>query len=358
MEKKILASILAVATIATCAFSAVACNQDVPQEDEVSSSAVKEVKDSGNLEVNDVTGTPGMRLNVVRLSTNYTDGNGEAGIATVAEEAYTLTATVLPADAADKTVTYTAAWQNANSTWAKSKNVNDYVTVTQATAGALTATVTCEQAFGEPIIVTVTSNSNPSAKATATLHFKQKVASYEIYADDDTPILTDGIYYTKYGEGTNNTDLFLRVGYENDGGGFDTYCCGSEVYTRANPDLSDDGDLYNYSYNLNIEPTAEFEAVLTGLGITSVVKGTSDDLGVNFDDFMNNIWLDEKGSTPEKKNQIIDAFLSFEGVAYTATLTDLVENVTVTFNISLDTSIISRQKQVESLTLNNMELEF
>ena len=65
MKKKILASILAVTTLATCAFSAVACNKEVPK-DEVSSSAVEEVKEEGKLVVNDVTTTPGMRLNVVR----------------------------------------------------------------------------------------------------------------------------------------------------------------------------------------------------------------------------------------------------------------------------------------------------
>ena len=64
MKKKILASILAVTTLATCAFSAVACNKEVPK-DEVSSSVVEEVKEEGELFVNNVTTTPGMRLNVV-----------------------------------------------------------------------------------------------------------------------------------------------------------------------------------------------------------------------------------------------------------------------------------------------------
>ena len=63
MKKKILASILAVATLATCAFSAVACNKEVPTA-EVSSSVVEEVKEKGELVVNDVTTTPGMRLNI------------------------------------------------------------------------------------------------------------------------------------------------------------------------------------------------------------------------------------------------------------------------------------------------------
>ena len=169
MKKKILASILAVATLATCAFSAVACNKEGPK-DEVSSSVVEEVKEEGELVVNNVTSTPGMRLNVVKALAYNANGT-----MAVAEDAYTLTATVLPEDAADKTVTYTATWNNADSAWASGKNVNDYVSVTQTTTSSLMATVTCKQAFGEAIIVTVTSNSNPSAKATTTLHYRQKL---------------------------------------------------------------------------------------------------------------------------------------------------------------------------------------
>ena len=199
MKKKILASILAAVTMATCAFSAVACNQDVPQEDEISSSVKEEVKDSGNLAVEDVTTTPGMRLNVKRLSAPYTGGDPDAGIATVAEDAYQLTATVLPADAADKTVKYSVAWSNANSTWAKGKTVTDYVSVTQASMGSLIATAACKQAFGEPIIVTVTSNNNAAAKATATLHYKQKIQLVQI-CDEDASMWEDPQDQTEYGD--------------------------------------------------------------------------------------------------------------------------------------------------------------
>ena len=200
MKRKILASILAVATMATCVFSAVACNQDVSQEDEVSSSVQEEVKDSGKLAVEDVTATPGMRLNVKKLSAPYTGDNPDAGIATAAEDSYQLTATVLPVDAADKTVTYSVAWSNASSTWANGKTVTDYVSVAQTSAGSLTATATCKQAFGEPIIVTVTSNNNPNAKATATLHYRQKVAYFQI-CDSYGEMWEDPTDYTQYSTG-------------------------------------------------------------------------------------------------------------------------------------------------------------
>ena len=347
--KKILASILALATLTTCVFTSVSCMKEAPV-DSSHTDVSGEIENEGGMEVEDVTPTAGMSLKVVKMSYNG-PLNPDTGIATAAEEGYQLTETVLPEDAADKTVKYSVAWSNADSTWANGKSVNDYVTVTQASEGALTATVTCNQAFGEPIIVTVTSNNNPNAKATATLHYKQKIASYGI-TGQGSDIFTDGVYYTQYGEGANYTDLFVKVGYVNDCETLSLKVQGTDVYTRENTEFT----KYGYC-ELDIEATAEFEAVLTGLGIESAFKGEGNDDGTYFDDFLNNCWLDIYGSTPEKKNQIINAFLAFEGVAYTATVKDTVENVTVIFNISLDTSLISGQKQVESVTEEKVELE-
>lgn len=97
------------------------------------------------------------------------------GVAETVEIAKTLTATLSPAYAADKRVDYTAQWVNADSTWATGKTVSDYVTITQETDGALTALLTCKQAFGEQIKVTVSARSNPSAQATCTLDYAKRI---------------------------------------------------------------------------------------------------------------------------------------------------------------------------------------
>jgi hypothetical protein len=101
-------------------------------------------------------------------------------ISSLAESAYTLTATVLPADATDKTVDWTVAFADPASEWATGKTVTDYVTVTPTSDGALTATVTCLEDFGEQIIVTVTSRNNPEAKATCTVDYRKRVESFYI----------------------------------------------------------------------------------------------------------------------------------------------------------------------------------
>ena len=348
MKKKILASILAVTTLATCAFSAVACNKEVPK-DEVSSSVVEEVKEEGEVVVNDVTATPGMRLNVVKALAYNANGS-----MAVAEDAYTLTATVLPEDAADKTVTYTATWENANSTWAKNKSVTDYVNVTQTSAGSLTATATCMQAFGEPFIVTVISNDNPDAKATATLHYKQKVEYFMLSDDGSTePSMEEAYDYTEYsdGYGFDNLSVAITVDFSDETDRYDgeyiTYYIGqTSVYTR---------EAYTDTY-VSMSPTDSFQQVLNNLGCEQEIQVEQD--GIPWRDLPCSAWDFYVGATNQKKNEIITALINFEGVAYTVTLKDMVSGKSATFNISLDTSLLSNQKRVESVNLDNVEFEF
>lgn len=66
-----------------------------------------------------------------------------------------ITATVYPADAAEKGVDYSVAWQNAPVHG--SEPVTDYVTVTPDSDGSLAATVSCKKPFGsDTIVITVT----------------------------------------------------------------------------------------------------------------------------------------------------------------------------------------------------------
>lgn len=97
------------------------------------------------------------------------------GVSTLAENAYTLTATVTPSNADDKTVDWSVAWKNADSSWAKGKTVTSYVTVTPTSDGALTATVSCLAAFSEQIIVSVVPRANTDISATCTLDYRQRI---------------------------------------------------------------------------------------------------------------------------------------------------------------------------------------
>ena len=105
----------------------------------------------------------------------------EYGVDEHAETAYTLTATVYPVSASDKTVDWTIAWANAESTWATGKTVTDYVTAQAQADGSTVCIVSCLQAFGEQIEVTVTSRANENATATCTLDYTKRLTNPMVF---------------------------------------------------------------------------------------------------------------------------------------------------------------------------------
>lgn len=116
-------------------------------------------------------------------------------ISPLAETAYTLTATVEPSTASNKNVTWSVAWKNASSTWAKGKSVSSYIKLS-STSGA-SITVSCLGAFGEQAIVTCTSQDNPEVSATCTVDYRERVSSAELvirannndYTINETPAI-------------------------------------------------------------------------------------------------------------------------------------------------------------------------
>lgn len=135
-----------------------------------------------------------MRLNVQKLSTEEL---AVSPMAASADSAFTLTVTYPEEGVMYKEVDYSIAWQNGGSgKWGNGKTVTQYATVAATADGALTATVTCLQAFGEPIIVTVTNRANPSCKATAQLDYARRVTGLSVK-------LSDGKTTVTAAEGTN-----------------------------------------------------------------------------------------------------------------------------------------------------------
>lgn len=89
-----------------------------------------------------------------------------------ADTSYTVTAMVEPSDATNTAVTFTAEWQDSSATWVNGKTVSDYVTLT---ANGAQATLTCNQAFGEKIVVKCVSVDDPTVYATCTLDYVRRL---------------------------------------------------------------------------------------------------------------------------------------------------------------------------------------
>ncbi len=153
-------------------------NKFKPEEEQT------ETADNGGMIVGSSVGN-GISLKSMKIAA---EDYAAYGVSPLAESAQTLTAIITPSNAVDKTVDWAVAWVDASSSWANGKTVTDYVTVTPTSDGALTATVECLQDFGEQIKVTVSSRSNSSAKAEATVDYQKRLLSvdgFEFYVAID-----------------------------------------------------------------------------------------------------------------------------------------------------------------------------
>lgn len=140
-----------------------------------------------------------------------------------------LTATVDEEAAKTLPFTWSVAFKNASSAWAKGKNVTDYVTVTKSSTDQLKATVTCKKAFGEQIIVTVKSDYG-SASASCTVDYIKRLdhctlklicdsSDYSVildsnYSGQDTDKNEDEEYTTFFYSKTEDRTPQYTVNYE------------------------------------------------------------------------------------------------------------------------------------------------
>lgn len=186
--------------------------------------------DNGGAVINE-SASNGIKLMSARIAPTAYAANG---ISPQADSAYTLTATITPADANNKAVDWSIAWVNSNSAYASGKTVTDYVTVTPTSDGALTANVECKQAFGEQIKVTATSRDNPAMKAECTVDYAQKITNMSLAFGNVNCVQND---YTPIGwvTGANATSSGGAVNFSYD----------TSIYTRAeNFNISVDVDLH------------------------------------------------------------------------------------------------------------------
>ncbi len=297
---------------------------------------VKEAQFGGGMEVAEVQSN-GVSLLSARIAVEDYE---EYGISPLAENAYTLTATVTPADAENKKVDWTIAFKNASSSWATGKTVTDYVTVTPSADGSLTAVVENVAAFGEQIIVKCTSCDNTSAFATCAVEYLQRTNGYQFYMDgsmyDTNGMKTHAV--TPTFATTKTASTYITVDK-------------SSVYTRANTDSA--------TY-FTMKPTAALKTAITNAGLpASGLKEYSGSNNATVSGFFDSTWGRALYTNNAQKNTLIAALQHFSGVAYEIVIYESNggEQLAI-FNISLNTSVISGQKGVEGLSTDKSEIVF
>lgn len=123
----------------------------------------------------------------------------EYGISTLASTAYTLTASTTDGDITDYELDWSIAFKDSSSSWASGKTVTDYCTIAPTKEGGNVATITNLKAFGEQIIVTVSSRANPSVSASCTVDYYKRLTNVGVEVgmkDNDSYNATYGLTYT------------------------------------------------------------------------------------------------------------------------------------------------------------------
>ena len=305
----------------------------------------------------------GMQLTATKLSSSE---YAENGVSAIAESAYILTASVTPADAANKAVDWTIAFKNASSTWATGKTVTDYATVTPSADGALTAVVENVAAFGTQIVVTVTSRENRSASATCTADYQQRLLGYGFWFGNELNGEEAKNYFapssdsaeeevlTQAVKASFNTPTTTEAGYS---------VKLSETYTK--PISEADYTPANY---FEIEATEQFKDYITNVAkfdASQLPKWTSTDteyesrrrLSAFFDE---NWGAALHGGEAAKRNALINALLRFgEEPAYRIRLLDRPNGTeAAVFTLVINPELLANQLQAESIKIDQSGVTF
>lgn len=141
------------------------------------------------------------------------------GVSEQAENAYTITAEVSPDYASDKALDWLVSWFNADSEFASGKTVTDYVTITPTADGASSAVCVCLQDFGEPVVITVVSRSNPEVSGVCTVQYYQRIKScnyvFKFDGEEVTPTIDNGVYKVDYTGAEKDYIVELSPEYSN-----------------------------------------------------------------------------------------------------------------------------------------------
>ena len=257
-----------------------------------------------------------------------------------------IVATITPNDAANKAVDWTVTFVNATSAWANGKTATDYITAEPTTDGALTVAITCKEAFGEQIKITVTSRDNPEASASCMVDYKQQFEGYLFSASQTgkTPTLNNSTKKgTIYADFETTEQLKITYSYKKSSV-YTVALNDSEITAPATLDVSIDDDSLKEAMN----------AAKSGSGDALKVTAANKIFALN----LFNAKLAE-GLTPAQSNSIISAITAAANTPPVSfSIKDGAGKVLAKFEIEIDTSALSGQKKVEKIVLDQTELVF
>lgn len=331
--KKLIALLLAVVTV----FSMLALVGCTPEDTETTET------EAVNVAANEATKT-GLSLEPVNsqfitLSATPMMLSTKSGTNTLQQ---TLTATVLPATAANKAVDWSVAWADSSNT----KSVTEYVTVTPKSDGSTTATVTCYKAFEGNIVITVTTRDS-GFKAQCIATYVGKPTDI-VFTSSVTPA-ADGYHIAPGGSYTFNVSLtnpFGSVGSQFDDIEVTVSAVGSVV-------------LGYYEYYVSSGTTKWYDSSDTTVALSTIqdklisASYTDGVLTVNalkaIEDYYGSMQRLDSGRTRGYSN----AFRSYASDCYfTVTITEKTSGLSETIKIRFDNTAVA------SVSLDSSALSF
>lgn len=306
---------------------------------------------SGGMQLDISNATNGVKLTSALIAT---EDYAEYGISALSETAYSLNATVTPANAPNKNLTWALAFQNPSSSWADGKTPSDYVKLT--TSGTQ-ATLECKQAFGEPIIVTATSTVDSSKSAQCKLNYKQKITGVTFSLHNMTFNPLSGTFHYNNGLKLNECRVFPTF-TETVSAEYNVAMTKSDTYTVAADALNVKFEMLpNESFINSVHDKGYEDAELLEYTVTA----NSDIQGVK-QGYFDRAWAASivgEPLTTELTNGLIDTFGGNVILAYT--LNCYVDDMTTpvcAYPIHLDFWEVLKGYDIDAVTFDKAEIEF
>lgn len=178
-------------------------------------------------------------------------------VSTVADEdgGILLQAIIKPDYAIDKSVDWTINWVDSNDSWAKGKNIADYLTVTPNSDGSTIAKLYCTERFGAQAQITVTSRRNPNATRSCKVDMQRSCDGEMLFIDTAANSFDSSYFSTFLSDNEPTVTLdFNKLYAINYNAYMSTGSIGNSSFDRRNfmtfydPDLVSPSNSYSLMY--------------------------------------------------------------------------------------------------------------
>ena len=255
-----------------------------------------------------------------------------------------IAANISPYNATNKSVDWSLAFVNTESEWANGKTVTDYVTAVPETDGALVATVSCMQPFGEQIKLTVTSRDNPNASASCFIDYKQMLTGYTISVEQSGKTATvdnetkTGTLYADF-----SVEMPITVNYA---------LKKSDVYTVPLADDEVNAPKLSAEYKSGL--ITAVNAIKANSCVMPVVEESDNSFIVK--NVLDKNFIGDFGSSDF--NKAVKAVESNKSKCVIIKLKDTDGNILAEYSFNIDTTAIKNVVKVEGLTLDETTFVF